>query len=117
MYKNYFKSKHSFEKRKQQSHKLLEKYPDKIPIIFEKIEYNFNAILPYNLLVPKHITIAEINSVIRKKLKITKEQAIFLFVEQDIICPNCVAEEIYYHYKDNDGFLYIQYTFENTFGK
>ena len=31
-----FKSKHKFEKRKDEAHRILQKYPERIPVICEK---------------------------------------------------------------------------------
>lgn len=116
MYKNNFKMKHSIKKRLEDSRNLLYKYPDRIPVIYEKLEYNKVDIIPSKLLIPRTMTIAQINTILRVKTKLSNDQSIFLFVQQDILCPNCVIEEVYHHYKDDDGFLYIQYTTENTFG-
>jgi GABA(A) receptor-associated protein len=116
MNKNSFKMNHSIKKRKEESTRLLNKYPDRIPVICEKFEYTKSIILPSKILIPHTMTIAQVNSIIRSKNNLTNDKSIFLFIKQDIICPMCVMEEVYHHYKDDDGFLYIQYTSENTFG-
>lgn len=116
MNKNSFKLKYSIKKRIQESTRLLDKYPERIPVICEKLEYTNTIVNPSKMLIPRTMTIAQINSIIRTKTKLTNDQSIFLFIQKDILCPTCVMEEIYEHYKDDDGFLYIQYTTENTFG-
>jgi GABA(A) receptor-associated protein len=113
---NSFKMQYSIKRRKEESFRLLKKYPDRIPVICEKLEYSKTLVLPSKMLIPRTMTIAQVNSIIRSKNNLTNDKSIFLFIQQDILCPTCVIEEVYHHYKDDDGFLYIQYTTENTFG-
>jgi GABA(A) receptor-associated protein len=54
--------------------------------------------------------------VIRKRLKLPAEQAIFLFVNGVIPPTAALMNTIYEEHKDEDGFLYISYSGENTFG-
>lgn len=116
MNKNSFKLKYSIKKRTQESKRLLCEYPERIPVICEKLEYTRITVNPSKLLIPRTMTIAQLNNIIRTKIKLTNALSIFLFIQKDILCPMCVMEEIYENYKDDDGFLYIQYTTENTFG-
>lgn len=54
--------------------------------------------------------------IIRQRLKLSPEKAIFFFVKGHIPATSCMLSFIYDDYKDNDNFLYITYLFENTFG-
>ena len=54
--------------------------------------------------------------VIRKRIKLSSEQAIFLFVNGTIPSTSVVLYNLYDTCKDEDGFLYITYSGENTFG-
>ena len=116
MNKNSFKIQYSIIKRKKESTRLLEKFPNRIPVICEKLEYTRTSVVPSKILIPCEMTIAQVNSIIRSKNNLSNDKSIFLFIQQDILCPTCVIEEVYHRYKDDDGFLYIQYTTENTFG-
>jgi GABA(A) receptor-associated protein len=49
-------------------------------------------------------------------LKLPAEQAIFLFVNGVIPPTAALMNTIYEEHKDEDGFLYISYSGENTFG-
>ena len=53
---------------------------------------------------------------IRKKMKLSPEKAIFLFINGCIPPSSCIMAQFYSIYKDIDGFLYITYAYENTFG-
>lgn len=116
MNRNSFKIQYSIIKRKKESTRLLQKFPNRIPVICEKLEYTRTGVIPSKMLIPCEMTIAQVNSIIRSKNNLSSDKSIFLFIQQDILCPTCVIEEVYQHYKDDDGFLYIQYTTENTFG-
>jgi len=54
---------------------------------------------------------------IRLKLKLSKEQALFLFVNgKEAAKSDILFSELYSLKKDSDGFLYIAYTTENVMG-
>jgi GABA(A) receptor-associated protein len=42
--------------------------------------------------------------------------ALFLFIDKVVPTSSMTMGEIYVEHKDVDGFLYIQYSGENTFG-
>ena len=54
--------------------------------------------------------------VIRKRIKLPPERAIFIFIRNVIPQQASLMSTIYEEEKDEDGFLYITYTGENTFG-
>ena len=112
-----FKKTITLEKRQEQSRLVMQKYPNRIPIIVKKCEKSkFNDIDKDKYLVPKDLNMNQFVYIIRKRIKLDKSQSIFLMVN-DTICPsNTPISVIYDDHKDNDGFLYITYTSENTFG-
>ena len=67
-------------------------------------------------LVPADLTIGQFVYVIRKRIKLTSEQAIFIFVNNVLPPTAAMISSVYKEHKDQDGFLYITYTGENTFG-
>ncbi len=54
--------------------------------------------------------------VIRKRIKMTPEKAIFIFCNDKLLNSSLNMREIYNQNKDKDGFLYIIYSGESTFG-
>lgn len=54
--------------------------------------------------------------VIRKRIKLSPEKAIFIFVNNVLPPTAALMSSIYDEHKDDDGFLYIAYSGENTFG-
>ncbi|KAI9021529.1 autophagy protein 8 [Phycomyces nitens] len=139
-----FKDEHPFEKRKAEADRIRQKYPDRIPVICEKVEKSdIPTIDKKKYLVPSDLTVGQFVYVIRKRIKLSPEQAIFVFVDE-ILPPaagNCNIDNILYSYlfmtfysfffkkttalmsaiyeehRDDDGFLYITYSGENTFGR
>jgi len=113
-----YRSQFSFEKRKEDSDKILRNYPDRIPIICERARgSDIPAIDKKKYLVPADLTVGQFVYVIRKRLTMKKEQAIFVFVKDRILPP--IAQplsKLYQEHKDKDGFVYITYSGENTFG-
>jgi len=114
-----FKNNHSFNDRINETNNILLKYPDRIPVICEKSKYaskDCPDIDKKKYLVPCDLTIGQFVYVIRKRLKLSHEKSIFLFINGFIPPTSSLLYNIYNYYKDEDGFLYINYTFENTFG-
>jgi len=67
--------------------------------------------------VPVDLTVGQFVYVIRKRIKLPSEKAIFIFVN-DILPPTAaLISTIYEEHKDEDGFLYVLYSGENTFGE
>ena len=109
-----------FEERKQESERMVNKYFDRVPIIVEKSQTRNNT-LPdidkHKYLVPKDLTIGQFQHVIRKRIKLDSTTALFIFVNKNIIPPSTsFVANIYDDHKSEDGFLYIHYATENTFG-
>lgn len=67
-------------------------------------------------LVPADLTVGQFIYVIRKRIKLPPERAIFLFVDNMIPSTSSLMSVVYEVQKDEDGFLYITYSGENTFG-
>jgi GABA(A) receptor-associated protein len=113
---NYKKS-HSFEKRTSESNKMLEKYPERIPIICERIDNSIDEIPKGKFLVPKNLCISDFMYVIRQKIKLSPQKSMYLFVNNNTLVPtSSVINLVYEKHKDKDGFLYITYGGESTFG-
>ncbi|KAK9103125.1 hypothetical protein Sjap_020379 [Stephania japonica] len=128
MAKSYFKQEHDLEKRRAEAARIREKYPDRIPVIVEKAERsdipnidkkNF-LVLPRKVrdryLVPADLTVGQFVYVIRKRIKLSAEKAIFIFVDNVLPPTAAIMSKIYDEKKDEDGFLYVTYSGENTFG-
>ena len=113
-----FKNIHDFEKRKSEADKIRAKYPDRIPVICER---NLRAtdvpdIDKKKYLVPSDLTAGQFLYVVRKRMKLSPEKAIFIFVNNTLPPSGELMSQIYKSHKDEDGFLYVVYSGESTFG-
>jgi len=106
------------DKRKSESTRILQRFKDRLPVICEKVENSdIQEIDKRKYLVPGDLTVGQFVYVIRKRIKLPSEKAIFIFVN-DILPPTAaLMSTIYEEHKDDDGFLYVLYSGENTFGQ
>ena len=118
--KSNFKQKNLFKDRFNESLNILTKYPDRIPVIVERSAKSSDDcpdIDKNKYLVPKDLTVGQFIYVIRKRMNLPAEKAIFLFINGTIPSTSSIFSNIYKDHKDEDSFLYITYSFENTFGQ
>jgi GABA(A) receptor-associated protein len=113
-----FKDKYPFKQRKIDCTQILLKYPDRIPVICEKHPYSRGApdIDKHKYLVGFDLTVGQFMSVIRKRMYLKPELALYIFINGSIPSNSSLLQNLFLDYKDDDGFLYINYDIENTFG-
>ncbi|KAF3854335.1 hypothetical protein F7725_022390, partial [Dissostichus mawsoni] len=105
------------EHRCVESAKIRNKYPDRVPVIVEKVSGSqIVDIDKRKYLVPSDITVAQFMWIIRKRIQLPSEKAIFLFVDKTVPQSSLTMGQLYDKEKDEDGFLYVAYSGENTFG-
>ncbi len=113
--KESFKERFTIEQRSDESDRIFKKYPDRIPIIFEQSP---NAIIinKHKFLVPRDLTVGQFMFIIRKRIEIKPEKALYIFFGNKLVNTSKKLGEVYISKKDMDGFLYCTVTEENTFG-
>uniref|UniRef100_K3W768 Autophagy-related protein n=1 Tax=Globisporangium ultimum (strain ATCC 200006 / CBS 805.95 / DAOM BR144) TaxID=431595 RepID=K3W768_GLOUD len=105
-------------KRQVEAQRIRSKYPDRIPVICEKADRSdIPDIDKKKYLVPADLTVGQFVYVIRKRIKLSPEKAIFIFINNVLPPTAALMSNIYEEQKDVDGFLYITYSGENTFGQ
>lgn len=67
-------------------------------------------------LVPVDFTVGNLTTVIRNRVKLGPEKSIFLFVNNSLLPAHQSIASVYQHKQDQDGFLYVLYAGENSFG-
>lgn len=116
-----------------------------LQVICEKVEKSDIATIDKKkYLVPADLTVGQFVYVIRKRIKLSPDKAIFIFVDEVLPPTAALMSSIYEEHKDEDGyapplfltspppfapsrteltrhaskyrFLYITYSGENTFG-
>jgi len=112
-----FKKKHSLELRTEEANKIIDKYPDRIPIIVEKHNScDYENLKKTKFLSPKNLTLGQFVYIIRQNIKLTPEKAIFVTINGILPQTSALIIDLYETHKDEDNFLYITYSSENTFG-
>ena len=113
-----YKKDNSLEKRKSECARVRERHPTKLPILVfrDKNSKNIDIIEKNKYLVPYDITFGQFSYIVRKKINLKPEMAMFMFVGKLIPSTSQIICEIYDSHKEEDGFLYITYSGENTFG-
>mmetsp|Transcript_20560 Transcript_20560/g.68927 ORF Transcript_20560/g.68927 Transcript_20560/m.68927 type:complete len:137 (-) Transcript_20560:1064-1474(-) len=92
------------ERRKAEASRMREKYPDRIPVIVEKAAGgDLPDIDKKKYLVPTDLTVGQFVHVIRKRIKLAPEKAIFIFVNNVLPPTAALMSTIYEEQKDEDG--------------
>lgn len=106
-----------FNTRLNESKRIMNKYPDRIPVLVNKSDRsNIQDIDKKKYLVPRDMYIGQFTYIIRKNLKLDQSEALFVTINNHLIPTNKIMSTIYEEESNNDGFLYIIYSSENTFG-
>ena len=114
-----FQRNHSFHKRSAESSRILSKYPDRVPVIVEKDPRckDIPDIDRKKYLVPDDLSMANFMYVVRKRIKLSPEKSLYLFVDGNNMAPaSQLVKNVYQEYSSSDNFLYIIYAGESTFG-
>lgn len=112
-----YKSKYTFEHRRREYEKISSKFVDMIPIIIEKdSKSTIQMIDRHKFLLPKDITVGQFVYMIRRRVRLNPDEALFIFINNTLPTMSMLLSQLYNEHKDTDGFIYIKYSGENTFG-
>ena len=110
-----FKAKYTLAQRCEESKRVIDKYTDRIPCIVEKGKCKYD-IDKEKFLVPNNLTIGQFIWIIRKRIKMKAEEALFLSIDGNLVNTNAFLNDVYHAYRCVDGFLYVDYHSESVFG-
>lgn len=104
--------------RVKKSQFILEKYPDRVPLIIQpsKNDRDVYPIDKSKYITPRDLTLLQLQQIVRKRVRFPPEKALFMFINNKIYPITSLIGPVYDNNKDSDGFLYITYCQENTFG-
>lgn len=104
--------------RIKKSQLILEKYPDRVPLIIKPSDSDRDAfpIDKSKYITPRDLTLLQLQQIIRKRIHFPAEKALFMFINNKIYPITSMIGPVYDTNKDTDGFLYITYCQESTFG-
>jgi GABA(A) receptor-associated protein len=105
------------EKLKKSQH-ILEKYPDRVPIIIQPSANDRDSfpIDKSKYITPRDLSLVQLQQIIRKRIKFPAEKALFMFINNKIFPITSIIGQLYDEHKNKDGFLYVTYCQESTFG-
>ena len=107
----------TFQERRRESSFLMQKNENCIPIIFEKgNKHQTIQFKKSKFIVSFYITIGQLIFIIRNYYAIDPFVSLFLFINGNIPSSSSLILDVYNRDRNEDGFLYIKYFTENTFG-
>ena len=95
-----FKKHNSLEVRKKESRRILGKFSDRIPIIVEKSHGDLPELDKKKFLAPLDLTMGSFIYIIRKRIKLNAEHAMFLFINGLLVSNSETVGHIYHQHKD-----------------
>jgi len=124
-----YKERIPLDKRISESDRILAKYPNYVPIIVE-IDNKIGEIQKNKFLVPRDVSAGHLMCSIRAQIKCRKDEALFMFQDNTLICSTTIVGQLYDSYIDKlrekseknsggkafDKFYYIFLKQESTFG-
>ncbi|KAK0582763.1 hypothetical protein LWI29_029304 [Acer saccharum] len=114
----FFKDEFTFEERLAESRDIIGQYADRVPVIAER--YSKAADLPNiekkKFLVPRDMSVGQFIHVLSNRLRLTPGKALFVFIKDTLPQTASLMDSLYESFKDEDGFLYMCYSTEKTFG-
>ncbi len=103
-------------KKLDEYQRIRNKYPDRIPVILKKSGKDTPEIDRNKYLVPKDITFSSFVGVIRQRLKMKPDQALFVMANNTLVNQTELMSSVYNRHKCKEGFLLLDYSLESTFG-
>jgi GABA(A) receptor-associated protein len=112
-----FKEEKSFERRREEGERIRKKYPDRVPVIVEKApKARISDLDKKKYLVPNDLTVGQFYFLIRKRIQLRAEDALFFFVDNCVPPTSATMGALYQEHSDEDKFLYIAYSDESVYG-
>ena len=112
-----FRDTMSFQELQSKAAEIREKHPDRIPMIFERV---LKSDVPLSdkkkFLVPKDLTMGQVAYMLRRRIQLPADKAIFIYVNRELASSNALISDLDRQHCDPTGFLFFEYSGESTFG-
>ena len=114
-------------KRLKDAQMVRTKYEQRLPVVVFPATKSTPSISAHKFLVPEDLTVGQFLHLLRLRITLKPEQAIFIFathptstssVDTNVLLPvSDLMKQVYQrHRSHDDDFLYLIYDIENTFG-
>uniref|UniRef100_A0A8C3PC63 GABA type A receptor-associated protein n=2 Tax=Testudinoidea TaxID=8486 RepID=A0A8C3PC63_CHRPI len=91
-----YKEEQPFERRRCEGEKIRKKYPDRVPVIVEKApKARIGDLDKKKYLVPSDLTVGQFYFLIRKRIHLRAEDALFFFVNNVIPPTSATMGQLY----------------------
>ncbi|KAJ3681313.1 hypothetical protein LUZ60_015802 [Juncus effusus] len=112
-----FKEEFTLDERIQESREIIAKYPDRVPVVVERFaRCDLPIMEKKKYLVPRDMSVGQFIHILSSRLHLSPGKALFVFVKNTLPQTGNLIDSLYESYKDEDGFLYMCYSSERTFG-
>jgi len=119
-----FKTEKDWMEHFSKSQSLRKKYPDRIPVIVDRINTQTPLLKNHKFLVPTDLTVGQFLNIVRKNMDTLKpEQALFMFFgdaneenNKTLAPTGALMSRVYADHQDRSGFLIATVCVESTFG-
>jgi GABA(A) receptor-associated protein len=106
----------TLEQRKTDSAGIRKKHPGHIPVILLNNKNDPKINIRTKYLLPRNLKLGEFMLMIRTKLDIKQEEALFFYVDNILPQISSTIEDIDKIHRNDDGFLYFTFAMENIYG-
>jgi GABA(A) receptor-associated protein len=110
-----FRTLHTREQRLNEFKRIIQKYPDRIPVVINIVGEGL-ILNKRKYLVEMDMLMIHFQHTIRQRLKVGPNESIFFFYENTIPNPTQTLGQIYKEGPSEDGFMVLTLAKENTFG-
>ncbi|KAF7666803.1 hypothetical protein LDENG_00089180 [Lucifuga dentata] len=105
------------EVRRAEGERVRAKHPDKIPIIVERAPRSrAPEVDKKKYLVPSDLTVGQLCFLIRQRVSLRPEEALFFFVNNSLPPSSSPLSAVYEEHHEEDLFLYMTYSNESVYG-
>ena len=102
--------------RIKEFNRISAKYPEMVPIIMYPVDKLSPPIEKRKFLAKREMTVGDLLIYIKSKIKLNPSEALFIFIDDKLVNGSQLLIELHKKYPAKDGFLYVKYGVENTFG-
>lgn len=113
-----YKEHNTLEQRRSHAETLRLRHPDSVPVLLEQLPGSpLPSFETLKFLIKKEMSVAHFIWFVRLKIEVQPETALFFFVGKVLPQNTATMGQIDEQYRDEDGFLYVACSSENTFGQ